>query len=359
MLRSLVGSEMCIRDSQIGRRHLSLFHLTGIKLVAVVDPSEGASSLAREHGVPLYTELHQLMEAKTRGEIQVDGAILATPNNMHAEGAITCAKHGVPAMIEKPVASSLLAAEHMLQELTRYKVPMLVGHHRRHSAAMSAAMETIASGRLGRIVSVSGHAQFYKPEHYFTDGPWRTKKGGGPVLINVIHDIDNMRALCGEVTEVQAISSNAVRGYDVEDTVVVNLKFSSGCLGSLTLSDTATGPMSWEQTSGENKDYGRDTTVDCYFVAGTRAALAIPTMRIWSNPGEESNWFKPLQVETLEVEEVNPLECQLLHFCELIRGIVEPKASVTSAMESLRVVDGILEAMRTGRTVSMRPHSRL
>ena len=90
-----------------------------------------------------------------------------------------------------------------------------------------------------------------------------------------------------------------------------------GALGSFTMSDTATGPMSWEQTSGENKDYGRDTNADCYFVAGTRASIAVPTMRIWENSGDESCWFKPLEISKLEFEELDPLVQQLLHFSEV------------------------------------------
>ena len=90
-----------------------------------------------------------------------------------------------------------------------------------------------------------------------------------------------------------------------------------GALGSFTMSDTATGPMSWEQTSDENQDYGRDTNADCYFVAGTRASIAVPTMRIWENSGDESCWFKPLEISKLEFEEVDPLVQQLLHFSEV------------------------------------------
>ena len=309
---------------------------------------------AKQYSVPHFDHLEELLQARRDGSIKVDGIILATPNKMHVDGAIACAQHGLPTLIEKPVAATLAGGEQLLEELKKYAVPMLVGHHRRHSGALSTAMAAIASGKLGRVVSVTGHAQFYKPAAYFAAGPWRTKSGGGPVLINLIHEIDNLRAMCGEVEAVQAMSSNAVRGYEVEDTVVISFRFSSGALGCFTLSDTATGPMSWEQTSGENKDYGRDTNADCYFVAGTRASLAVPTMKIWENSGEESDWFKPLEISRLEFEEVDPLVNQLKHFSQVIRGVAEPKVTVQSALDTLRVVDGIQRAIQSDGTVYLR-----
>ena len=57
---------------------------------------------------------------------------------------------------------------------------------------------------------------------------------------NPIHEIDNLRAMCGEVEAVQAMSSNAVRGYVVEETVVISFWFTSGAFGCFTLSDIDT-----------------------------------------------------------------------------------------------------------------------
>ena len=96
---------------------------------------------------------------------------------------------------------------------------MLVGHHRRHSAVDDRAREAIDSGALGRLVAVQGSALFHKPASYFDEAPWRRQKGSGPILNNIVHEIDNLRMLAGEIVEVQAMASNARRGHEVEDTV--------------------------------------------------------------------------------------------------------------------------------------------
>ena len=59
------------------------------------------------------------------------------------------------------------------------------------------------------------------------------KKGGGPVLTNLIHDIDCLRWICGDIETVTAHVSNETRGFEVEDSAAITMQFSSGALGSI------------------------------------------------------------------------------------------------------------------------------
>src|SRR5512132_4554968 len=131
---------------------------------------------------------------------------------------------------------------------------------------MSRAAEIVKSDRLGRLVAVVGTEMFCKPDQYFEDGPWRRQPGGGPILINMVHEIGNLRALCGEIVAVQAFASNATRGFPVEDTVAINLRFANGALGTFMLSDTAASARSWEQTSQENAAYATCDDEDAYTI---------------------------------------------------------------------------------------------
>jgi predicted dehydrogenase len=219
---------------------------------------------------------------------------------------------------------------------------------------MAKAKAVIEEGRLGRLVSVMGSAMFFKPDNYFTDAPWRTVQGGGPILINLIHEIHNLRMLCGDIVAVQAMSSNAVRGFQVEDTAVINLQFASGVLGTFLLSDTAASAKSWEQTSQENKDYATYGDEDCYVIAGDMGSLSVPTMRLKTYPkAADRSWFKPFQVDVLELQREDPLALQLAHFLEVVQGQAKPLVSVRDGLQNLQVVEAIASAIETQQAVRL------
>jgi predicted dehydrogenase len=191
-----------------------------------------------------------------------------------------------------------------------------------------------------------------KPDAYFEQGPWRSKAGGGPILINGVHEMDNLRALMGEMTMVQAFASNAVRGHEVEDTVAINIRFASGALGSFLLSDCAASPRSWEQTSGENPAYDHHADQDCYVISGTQGSLQVPTMRAYCFEGERS-WSAPLALSRQAAPANDPLAQQLKHFCAVIRRQAEPLVSPESALRSLRATLAVAQSAASGRSVSL------
>jgi predicted dehydrogenase len=199
-----------------------------------------------------------------------------------------------------------------------------------------------------------GSATFLKPDDYFADSPWRREIGGGPILLNMIHEAHNLRMLCGEIVAVQAFASHAVRGFPVEDTVAINLRFASGVLGTFMLSDTAACPRSWEQTSQENRAYPSYDDEDCYVIAGTDGCLSVPTMRLKTYPRpEDRSWWKPFDVGVAELTRADPIGRQLEHFGAVIRGEAEPLVGARDGLANLRITEAIAEAARTGRVVAI------
>ncbi len=331
----------------IGRRHIELIRQRGdCELAAIVDPAPAAAAFAREAGVPVHKTLADLFASE-----RPHGVIAATPNSLHVRNGVDCVAHGVPVLIEKPVADSVEDARRLIDAAERAKVPVLVGHHRRHSPILEKAREIVQEGVLGRIVAVMGSAMFYKPDSYFDEGPWRREPGGGPILINMVHEVDDLRSMCGEIVEVQALVSNAIRGFPVEDTVALNLRFADGALGTFLLSDTAATARSWEQTSGENSSYASYPDEDCYVIAGVSGSLAVPSMRLKVYAGERS-WWKPFETSVVAVQRTDPLSRQLEHFCAVVRGEATPLVSARDALQTLRVTLAIDESARTGRPVA-------
>lgn len=332
----------------IGRRHIELIQASAeCDLAALVDPAPATAELAAAHGVALYPCLEQLF-----AEQRPDGVILATPNHLHVEGALACVEHGVAALIEKPVAHTLEEGKRLLAIAEQTGARLLVGHHRAHSAILAKAREVIAEGLLGKLVAVMGSALFYKPDDYFDAAPWRRQIGGGPVLINMIHEIGNLRSLCGEIVAVQAQASSTTRGFAVEDSVAISLRFASGALGTFMLSDTAACARSWEQTARENPDYPSYADEDCYVISGTQGTLSIPTMRLkFYEQRAERSWWKPFSTAVAPRQNADPLARQLAHFCQVIRGEQQPLVTVRDGLRNLQIVEAISSAARSGQIV--------
>ncbi|UWU92217.1 Gfo/Idh/MocA family protein [Bradyrhizobium sp. CB1015] len=329
----------------IGRRHIELIESSrDCELAGIADPSPAAKDYALAHGVPCYADHRALL-----AEEKPDGLIVASPNTLHLPMALDCAAAGVPALIEKPVTETVATAQRLCAAVRRTGVPMLVGHHRRHNPIIKSARETVAGGKLGQLTAVVGLWLLKKPDDYF-EVAWRREAGGGPLLINLIHDIDNLRFICGEIVAVQALTSNKVRGFAVEDTAALLLRFANGALGTVTVSDATPAPWSWELSSGENRAYPKQDQ-PCYIFSGTAGSLSVPNMELWSY-AQQPGWYAPLSRATIAPPAFDPLVEQLRHFCAMIAGREQPLISVEDAMGTLAVVEAVSEAARTGQTIS-------
>ena len=335
---------------QIGQAHLAVIQNDPLcTLAALVDPSPHAAGVAAQAGVPLFRTLDALL-ARDRP----DGIILATPNALHVPQALQCIGAGVPVLLEKPIATTVQEAQTLVTEVERSGAKVLIGHHRAHSPIMAKAKEVVDSGKLGKLVAVMGSATFLKPDHYYADAPWRREIGAGPILLNMIHEVHNLRMLCGDIVAVQAFASHATRGFPVEDTVAINLRFASGVLGTFLLSDTAACPRSWEQTSQENKAYPTYADEDCYVISGTNGSLSVPTMRLKTYPrAEDRSWWKEFEVGVVGLVRDDPIKHQMEHFGAVVRGEAEPLVSARDGLENLRITEAITEAAKTGQIVKI------
>jgi predicted dehydrogenase len=329
----------------IGRTHIDrIGRSPQLALAGIADPTDAGRALADSLGVPWAASHTELLE-----RVKPQGAIVATPNATHVPMAMDCLARGVAALVEKPVADTVAEAQALVDAQARSGVPVLVGHHRRHNPINRRAREIVASGRLGQLVSANVMATFFKPEAYF-EAAWRRQPGGGPVLINLIHEIDQLRFLCGEIAQVQAISSNAVRGFAVEDTAAALLRFENGALGTVVLSDTATSPWSWDFCAGEQDQYPRQA-VQSHFITGTHGSLSLPDLSLWHYRGERS-WHAEITREQTVALKADPYTAQLLHFAAVIRGEEAPLCSALDGLRTLQATLAVLEAATAGAPVS-------
>ncbi|MEM1287006.1 MAG: Gfo/Idh/MocA family oxidoreductase [Pseudomonadota bacterium] len=328
----------------VGRRHIEQAQKQAT-LVAIIDPSPAVCAVAKEQNVPLFVTPEACLE-----EMRPDGVVIATPNDLHATQAMLCLDAGIPVLIEKPIADTLEAAKAIEAASARTGVPVLVGHHRRHNPIVKRVIQALKEGLLGDLVAVHGQFWLYKPDTYF-DVAWRAKEGGGPTLINFIHDVDLLRAFCGDITEILAMRSNHQRGQPVEDTAAVLLRFQNGALGTFSVSDAVSAPWSWEMTSAENPIYPHRPGA-CYQIGGTHGSLSIPDLRLWGHTGKRS-WWEPIEAQELNSASTNDdaFAVQFRHFLDVIAGAA-PQVSAAEGRASLEAVLAVLEAPLSSNEVA-------
>ena len=330
----------------IGRTHIDrALKQPGLALVGIADPSEEARKLAQALNVPWFAECVSMMDT-----VKPRGVVIATPNATHAAIAVQCLERGAAVLVEKPIADTLEDARRLCDAAATAGLPAMVGHQRRLNPIMQRAKRMVDEGKLGRPVCCTALSTWLKPDTYF-DTAWRRRKGGGPILINLIHDIDQLRYLLGDVATVQAMSSNTIRGFEVEDTAVILLRFRNGALGTVTVSDTVAAPWNWDLAAGEADRFPRQD-VNSHFICGTDGSLTLPRLEYW-HYREGRGWHDELSEERTALHAGDPYAEQLRHFRGVIEGKEEPVCSADDAMRSLEATLAVAEAGAMGREVTL------
>lgn len=326
----------------MGKKHAELIAASdACSLVGICDVDPGRRSVAEEFQVPFYQDAKELLQHE-----RPEGAIIATPNSLHSASAEICARQSVHVLIEKPIADTLEEAHQIVKTVDDCRIQVLVGHHRRYNPLIQEARSLVQGGALGKLVAVSVLWTLLKPADYY-QVDWRCKRpGGGPTLINLIHDLDSLRFICGEIRQVYAQSSSAVRELEVEDSLGITLSFDNGALGSVLASDATPSPWSYEATTHENPYYFH-TNQNCYHFLGTLGSLAFPRMELWRYADKaRMGWQHPMEKSRWKVKEADPLMSQLEHFCRVIRGEEKPLVDGRDGMRSLAVALAVLESTR-------------
>ena len=186
---------------------------------------ESAERFASEHGIErVTTDWRALVSAP-----DIDVVVVCTPNALHAEQSIAALEAGKHVLCEKPMATTVVDAEAMLEAAARHDRLLLVLHPWRHHEAVIAVRDAIAAGELGRVVRTHGygvHAD-WGPGGWFTDP---ALAGGGALVDMGIHAIDTARFLLGEPQPRRVVASirTAHGDYAVDDDGIVLIEWESG-----------------------------------------------------------------------------------------------------------------------------------
>jgi predicted dehydrogenase len=206
---------------------------------------------------------------------------------------------------------------------------------------------------LGKIIAVSGLWTIYKPPEYFEPPmEWHCAEFAGPVLINLIHDVDILHFWFGPIVRVSAEKTISQRGHPAGEGAAIILKFANGIVGTFLLSDAVVSPHNFECGTGENPTIPAEG-LDAYRIFGSEGSLSFPDMAKWRYSGKRS-WTEPLVCEHVEVPDIKiPFELQVEHFVRVIKGEVAPNCSGVDGLQAVKVCEAVKTSIANGCPVDI------
>ena len=330
----------------MGLKHIDAIKKTkGAELSAVVDFKE--NSFIKKINSNFYSSIRDMFKFE-----KIDGVIVATPNASHFKDSLEVIKHKCTVLIEKPITTNSKDTEKLISVAKKMKVEILVGHHRRHNPLMQKAKELIDKNILGKVRTININCQMFKPDNYFKQAVWKKKDGAGPVLVNLIHDLDLMNFLFGRIIKVFSISQNSLRGFKNEDVSGAVLEFKSGIIATFLTSDSVVSPWSWELTSRENEIYP-STEESSYLIGGTKASMSLPNLKLWQH-SKNGHWVTPISSTNYPYKFSDPLVNQIEHFCNVIKKKEKPIITASVAKDTIKVIEAIKLSSKTKKLVELK-----
>lgn len=379
----------------IGPRHAShIYQRSDCRIFAIVDHSLNGPNIASKFSTNLFKNLDEMYHYIEENNLNYpDGAIIATPNHTHVDFAVKLAEKGINLLIEKPLSSNALECKYLinyLKDLTDQGrgVKTLIGHHRRFNPYIVYTKQQLT--KIGTPIAIQGSWCLKKPDHYYLEKPWRTDvtKGGGTLLINLVHDLDLLLYLIGPIERIYAELLPKQREYDVDEGAVLTISFKNGCKGTFICGDNLVSPFNFENGTGENPNVPFFNTEGFYRIFGSQGTLSVPDMKFYyqSQPG----WENPIDVDhtILKNEETNnlgtytpatsftnmssfntnmdmmmndefenqdnffdikPFDLQLSHFIDLIRGQDKVNCTAEDALMALLCIETVMKSVETGK----------
>jgi predicted dehydrogenase len=263
----------------------------------------------------------------------IDAVYIALPNNMHKDYAVRAARAGIHVLCEKPMADSVAECEEMIQAAETNEIRLMIAYRLHFEPANLKAIEMIKDGEIGepRVFSSVFSQQV-------AEGNVRLKKGlgGGPLMDMGVYQINGSRYLFqDEPIEVIGAGANSSdpRFAEVHEMATGILRFPGDRLAVFTCSFGA-------------------ASADAYQVVGTRGEL-------WLEPAFDYHADSKLRIKMdgkereSSFDKVDQFGAEIEYFSECILNRVDPEPSGREGLADIRVVEALLQSMRSGHPVKL------
>ena len=306
------------------------------------DPKK-ASELGRRYEVKAIYSYEEFAAALKSGTF--DAIYLATPNWRHAEFILPALEAGIHVLVEKPLeidterCRQILAAEKAAYD-GGSGARLMVAYRLHFEAATLDTLEQVRAGKLGKVHTFSStFAQPLDPRNHRAHSGERA----GPVLDMGPYPVNAARYIFGaEPTEVVSAvgTRHAESGFDQDffDTVAVTLRFDQDRLAQFTCSYFG-GPLSLMTAMGPEGSVVLDPAYQ--FGKPIEQTVQVGTKK-------EKTTFKA----------TDHFGGELKYFSDCVLNHKEIEPDGEEGFADVRVLEGVLQALKTGQSVTLPPFTR-
>jgi glucose-fructose oxidoreductase len=293
-------------------------------------------ALGRRYGVEHLCGYDEADELFVSGEI--DAVYIALPNNMHKEFTVRAARAGLHVLCEKPMAVTAREGEQMIRATTAANVKLMIAYRLHFERANLEAAKLARAGTLGELRFFSSDFSMQVSEENIR---LERAKGGGPLYDIGVYCINAARyTLSEDPLEVWATAAKSrdPRFREVDETVIGAMRFKDERLASFTCSFGAA---------------DRST----YTITGTRGSITLDPAYEYAE-GLSYSLKVGDRKRTRKFGKSDQFAPELLYFSDCILNNRDPEPSGLEGLADLRVIEGMLRSIRTGKPVTLKMQQR-
>jgi len=319
-------------------------------------PSAKLAAFAAQYGVAAFGDVGEMV-----AQSKVQAVCICTPHPNHAAPAFAAARAGVHVLMEKPLASSLEDCDAIIAAGAAGGAVIGMVSQRRFYPPCRRIRHALDAGQLGRPILGSAVIFGWRDEAYYRSDPWRGSwlgEGGGVLVNQASHQLDLLLWYLGEAAEAFGYWGNLNHPtIEVEDTAVAVVRFRSGALGNILVSNSQN-PALHARVSvhGSNgASAGVQTDGGAMFVAGMTQAIEPPYNDLWTIPGEADRLPAWKAADAALFSSVEPMayfhRLQIQDFLQSVLAGRPPAVPVADGRRTVELFTAIYRSMREGRPV--------
>jgi predicted dehydrogenase len=309
----------------IGQNHMRLLSAReDVRLAAIADPvGKTLRAAAKQTGAQAFPDALAMLE-----EAELDAVVIATPTTAHAAIALAAISHGLPVLIEKPMAATVDDGLRILAAAKRRGVPVQVGHVERFNPAVLELDRRLRQGWLSSIYSISSRRA----------GPFPARIRDVGVTVDLAtHDVDILSWITRErPLRVYAETARRIHA-EHEDLLFGLLHFASGTTGFLDVNWLTPTKRRQLHVVGEEGMFDLDYLTQ---------RLTFTRHSDTTNPTLIKGYAPTFagDVHEVEVDSSEPLAAELDAFIAVARGGVAPMVDAEDGLWAVAIADALLQS---------------